>query len=200
MKVWVGGEAMLGMFAVGALVAYFVAYEIVMFYSMFKNAAGMWGPDRFRPAISGIANILLSILLVQVMGANGVVLALALTTWAISVTWITRNTFSYVLKTPFSAWGIEFLKYILLIVACAILSYLCCDAVPMQGVLGLLVKLLIAFIASALVFLIPSLRNAVLLDALIMVDSATKGRLAFPSCFIRVFRRLNPPKEATSGE
>lgn len=179
MEVWVGSDAMLGACSVVSLVAYFVAYEVVMLFSMFKNAAGKWGPDRFRPAISGLANIVLSIALVRVMGVDGIMLALAVTTWMISVSWITRNTFVYVLKVPFNRWAIELFAYIGLVSACAALSYLSCFFLPLQGAAGLLLKFVVSLTTSFLIFVLFSMRNVELANAVKMINSAMNGRVSF---------------------
>lgn len=179
MEVWVGPDVMLDNFAVVELAAYFIAYEIVMLLSMFKNAAGMWHPDRFRPAVSGITNIVLSYALAQFMGVDGVLLALAITTWAISVTWIVRNTFVYVLKVPFREWALACARYIALSVACAVASALVCAAIPVSGITGLLLKFVAALVVSLAIFFVASLGDVELEKAAVMVNSACGGRLSF---------------------
>lgn len=187
MEVWVGPDAMLGGLAAAALVAYFVAYEIVMLLSMFKNAVGMWHPDRFRPVISGLANIVLSWALARFIGVDGVLLALAITTWVISVTWIVRNVFAYVLKVPFCEWGLSFAKYVVLTAVCAGASALVCPAVPVSGIVGLFVKFAISLAMSLTILFVASLSDEELDNAATMVNSASGGRLSF---FVRLIRRI----------
>lgn len=187
MEVWVGPDAMLGGLAVAALVAYFVAYEIVMLLSMFKNAAGMWHPDRFRPVISGLANIVLSWALARFIGVDGVLLALAITTWAISVTWIVRNTFAYVLKVPFREWGLSFAKYVALTAVCAGVSALICPTVPVSGIVGLVVKFVVSLAMSLAIFFVASLGDEELDNAAMMVNSASGDRLSF---LVRLAQRI----------
>lgn len=187
MELWVGPDAMLGSFSVVSLVAYFVAYEIVMLLSMFKNAAGMWGPDRFRPAISGAVNIFLSVLLVHVMGIDGIVFALAITTWLISVVWITRNTFVYVLRVSFSGWAAHFFWYVALVAASVGLSVLVCAAIPLQGIVGLVLKLLVSLVVCCLTFFVFTIRDSELMNAAKMVNTAMGGKL---SSIVRVITLL----------
>jgi hypothetical protein len=196
MCIWVGQGAMLDTFAVACLVAYFVAYEIVMLFSMFKNAAGIWKPDRFRPAVSGLINIVMSVILVRVADVDGILFALALTTWLISVAWIIRNSFTYVLKVPFLFWASKFIGYVAIIVVGSVLSYCVCMIIPIGGVIGLLVKLIAAVIISLVVFVVPSLWNISLLDAVQMVNAALSGRLAFVVTAIEIIQNALKIKHA----
>ena len=75
MEMWVGTELMLKDAIVILLVIYFCVYELTQFFSVYKEAAGIWHQDRFRPLICSIINITLNLIFVQKWGVYGVVLA-----------------------------------------------------------------------------------------------------------------------------
>ena len=62
MELWVGTDLMLKDLIVILLVIYFCVYELTQFFSVYKEAAGIWHEDRYRPFICSIVNIVLNLL------------------------------------------------------------------------------------------------------------------------------------------
>ena len=177
MEMWVGRNAMLGDASVVMLALYFVAYETVMLLSLFKDAAGMWRPDRFRPAVSGFANIVLSIVLVHFWGVDGILVALVLSTWLISVTWILGNVSKFVLQTSFKRWvGLYGTCNALTVLGC-ICSFMTCNILSVNGIVGIIVKLLVTAVVSGTIFVIPFFRTPDFQAAIDMLNSAIGGKL-----------------------
>lgn len=61
---------------------------------MFKSALGLWREDRFKPVVSGVANLALSVALISVWGLNGAIVSTILAFLVIEIPWEGR---------PFSA-------------------------------------------------------------------------------------------------
>lgn len=65
----------------------FYLYNSKSLFDTYKSSLGLYWYDRYRPIISGIANIILSIVLGLVMGFNGILLATIITYVAIDL-WV----------------------------------------------------------------------------------------------------------------
>ena len=125
MKIWVGKTLMLENSMVICFVIYFMVYEFNQIFITYKDAAGIWHEDRYRPLIVSVSNLILNIFLVQFIGLFGVLLSTILTTALIGIPWLIHNVFSkqfnikpwkYILKeikfliVAMFAWGLcEFL-------------------------------------------------------------------------------------------
>lgn len=111
MKMWVGNGLLLKDEIVILLVIYFCVYEMTQFFSVYKEAAGIWHQDRFRPLICSIINIVLNLVLVQKMSVYGVVLATIISSGFISLPWVIHNVFKYILKENPIIYLKKFIKY-----------------------------------------------------------------------------------------
>ena len=64
--------------AVICLCVYFFIFEINQLLNTYKDAAGIWHEDRFRPLVTAAVNLGMNLALVQVCGIYGVLLSTAL--------------------------------------------------------------------------------------------------------------------------
>ena len=70
--VWLGGEYVLGLDVLMALVLNFYFYVSRSSFGVFKDAAGIYHEDRFVPIVESVLNISASIILVKLIGLPGV--------------------------------------------------------------------------------------------------------------------------------
>lgn len=95
MRIWVGEELMFPFYVVLELGLYFYIYQIRKIPVVYKDAAGIWWEDRYRPYVSMITNVVLNILLVQVVGISGVILS-TIFSLCVSIPWENHTIFKYV--------------------------------------------------------------------------------------------------------
>lgn len=95
MKIWVGDELMFPFYVVLQLGLYFYIYQIRKIPVVYKDAAGIWWEDRFRPYVCMVVNIVLNIVLVQIIGISGVILSTVFSL-LISIPWENYTIFKYV--------------------------------------------------------------------------------------------------------
>ena len=75
MKLWVGEKLMLNFSAIIFFCIFFYVNQVHAILDLYKDAAGMWHEDRFRPFTVAMINLILNIILVNVIGVYGVLLA-----------------------------------------------------------------------------------------------------------------------------
>lgn len=96
MKLWVGEKLMLPLLTAFFMSMYFYIYQIQRTLLVFKDAAGLWYEDRFRPYVSMVLNLASNLIMVQIIGLNGIVLSTILA-FLISIPWcnyvVFRNLF-----------------------------------------------------------------------------------------------------------
>ncbi len=94
MKIWVGQKYELAFSVVVCLCIYYFIYEINQLLNMYKDAAGIWHEDRFRPLVTALSNLIMNLILVQWIGIYGVVLSTVISMLFIGMPWLLHNLFT----------------------------------------------------------------------------------------------------------
>lgn len=97
MRIWVGEELMFPFYVVLELGLYFYIYQQRKIPVVYKDAAGIWWEDRFRPYVCMVTNVVLNILLVQIIGVSGIILSTVFSL-LISIPWENYTIFKYVFR------------------------------------------------------------------------------------------------------
>ena len=90
---WVGPELMLGNSEVVCFAIYFFVFSLNRWLSVYKDAAGLWHKDRFRPLVVALINLGLNLCLVHRRGICGVILATVLSQAVVGIPWVLHNLF-----------------------------------------------------------------------------------------------------------
>ena len=147
MILWVGEEYLLPFSTVVMLGVYFYEWKMLDVLVLYRDAAGMWWSDRFRPYIVSVLNIIGNVTLVYFFGLNGVVFATLFTSLCISYPWVLIVLFKEYFKR--NAW--DYLKllscYTLIAIACGVGTYYLCSLCPDSGVGAFVIKTLICLVA-----------------------------------------------------
>lgn len=99
MRLWVGEKLLMPFSVVICLCIYFYLYETTRLMNVFKNAAGIWHEDRFRPLISALVNLGLNLAVVKYIGIYGIVISTIVALGVIEVPWLLRNIFTVMYDT-----------------------------------------------------------------------------------------------------
>ena len=122
MLVWMGGDSMLQ----GGIVVCFVVYYYTMgankMINMFKDAAGIWRIDRWRPLTAALVNLGLNLITVRWLGLYGVLLSSVVSIVFIQIPWLFYNLFREVFPRQFMG------RYIRLFCGLTAAALVCCGA------------------------------------------------------------------------
>lgn len=152
MKIWVGPNLLLDFSCVICLVVYYYIYEINSLLNLYKDAAGIWHKDRYRPLVTALANLALNLILVNYIGIYGVLLSTVITMLGIGMPWIIHNLFSEIFKINPKEYIIKLLKYLIITVVVVILTYFACSPIKGDSIMSLIIKAIICFIVSNALF------------------------------------------------
>ena len=143
MKVWVGDELLLPFYFVILFCIYLTGNIIVQLLSVYKDAAGIWHKDRFRPLASGITNLGLNLIFVNYFNLMGVVLSTIISVFFVSVPWIIKNVFILIFPGRFRDYFRLMINMLCAISISAIFPYLICYAIEGDGIGKLVLNLVI---------------------------------------------------------
>lgn len=174
MKIWVGSELLLDFPCVICLVIYYFIYEINALLNLYKDAAGIWHKDRYRPLVTAISNLILNIILVNIIGIYGVLLSTVITMLFIGMPWIIHNLFSEIFKVKSKKYVIKLLKYVLFTIVVSIITYFTCNLIKGDSILVLIIKAIICFVVANSLFFIIYRKSEEMADTKILVKKILK--------------------------
>ena len=151
MSIWMGEENMLGIGLVLCFVVYYYSMGANKLINMFKDAAGIWRRDRWRPMTAALVNLTLNLATVRWLGLYGVLLSSVFSIVVVQIPWLFHNLFAEVF--PRYCMG-RYIRLFLSLTAVALLS--CAASWFVCGLFSLGVWPSM-FINAALSFLVPNL-------------------------------------------
>lgn len=153
MKIWMGEDMMFPMIIVIQLVAYFYIYQIRRMVLTYKDAAGIWWEDRFRPYVMMVVNLILNIVLVQVIGISGVIIS-TIISMLVSLPWENYTVFKYIFDEKSGKYYLDMFKYLAVTLVAMILTYFVCELLPFEHLINLLLRLVVCLIIPNILFFV----------------------------------------------
>lgn len=154
MLMWVGENLTAGMDLAIYMTIYFLVGESRKVVMVFKDAAGMWWADKWKPIVGCSVNLFLNITSVQIIGINGVIISTIVSYLFVELPWETHVLFKNYFKISEKDYYIEMLKYWCLTFACTGISWCVCSFLPSTGFVSFCVKGCICVVVSNIMFYI----------------------------------------------
>ena len=150
MSIWVGSELCLGKVFSVLMALYFYLYEVQRTILTYKDAAGIWREDRFRPYCTMVVNLGSNIVLVKLIGIYGIVLS-TIIAFAISLPWANKVLFETLFKFSGKENLFYILKGLLVTTLASIITFYLCNFLPIN-IEYLLIRITICMIVPNIVF------------------------------------------------
>ena len=186
MKIWAGEKSMQPFGFVICISAFFFVWELYRLINVYKDAAGMWHEDRFRPLASAIANLAMNLILIQFWGLYGVILSTLLSVLFVGTPWLLHNIFTNLFDMKYCRRYVGKLIYYVVVTAVAsAATYGVCYFVKMEGMLGLGIKTAICCVVPNIIFLLVFYRMEEFKQFIRLVDNITGKKLHLEEKVIR---------------
>lgn len=174
MILWVGKDLLLDFPCVICLVIYFFVYEINAVLLLYKDAAGIWHKDRFRPLVTALTNLILNLILVNVIGLYGVLLSTVLSSIIIGLPWLIQNLFTEIFKENPKKYLIKILKYTILTIITCVITYWACNLVNGNTFYTLIIKAIICVSIPNVFYTITCYRSSEMQEAISLIKKIMK--------------------------
>ena len=149
MRIWVGEELTLPFIVPLLMTVYFYVLTMGDVRYAYVNASGIWWELRWRALAESVANLVLNIILVQVLGLAGVILATLLSLFVINFVYGSHLTFKYYFgMDKAKAFYLDHLLYLAVCAAVCTVTYLVCGLLP-DGGIGLWLAKALACVACS---------------------------------------------------
>ena len=152
-KLWLGEKMMFDDGIMVVFCVYFFSIHFSRVCHIYRDAAGLWWQDRFRPIVETVVNLSLNILLVRFIGVSGVMLSTIFCIVFIEGTWGTRILFKhYFTEEKQSVYMLKLLwSWIITAVAGAV-CYFVCKLIRLSGIPAFIVYGIVATLTANIVY------------------------------------------------
>lgn len=154
---------------------YFYLVTMQQINGMYKDAAGAWHQDRFRPLIVAMINLTLNLTFVRSWGIYAILLSTIVSYIFVSMPWMIVNVFKYVFKRKSKDFIIDAIGYF--VIACCVtgISYYVCKIFPEMNLLAeLIINFAIVIIFSNTVMFVIFRKNKYFNQMVDLADRVTK--------------------------
>lgn len=151
-KLWVGSNNMLEMSIPLLLSLYFYISNIRRVETTFKDAAGMWKADFWKPYISVLVNLTLNIILVNVWGLEGVIVSSIVDIVFVEIPWEVHVLFNKYFQKKETLYYKSFLEITAFFFLTALITFLICTLAP-EGIIGLFLRGVICITVPNMLFI-----------------------------------------------
>lgn len=160
MKIWMGEDKMLSMGMVVLFCLYFVIFMYNKLFNVYKDAAGLWYEDRFRPLVTSLANLGMNLCFIRCIGLYGVIASTVLSILCIGIPWLLRNLFQLLFHRSAGQYLKELGKYVAVTLASCGISFFLTRGLYGEGLIGLVLYGIVAVAVPFCMYLIIFRKNA----------------------------------------
>lgn len=154
MKLWMGSNMLLGMDSVILICIWFYIGVIENSFFLYLSGVGLWWELRWPYICSTISNIVLNVVLGKFFGSSGIIFASLLSSIIFGFIWQCCVIFkNYFHKTPCQFYRCQ-IVYFFVAILIALICYILCFTIHVDGTFGLVVKLLICSCIPCLLIII----------------------------------------------
>jgi len=166
-QLWMGEDNMLAAGLVLCFVVYYYSMGANKLINMFKDAAGIWRIDRWRPLTAALVNLGLNLATVRWLGLYGVLLSSVFSIVIVQIPWLFHNLFREVFPRQYLG---KYARLFCGLTAVALVScgasWFLCSLYSLNVWLTLLVNAAVSFLVPNLCYFVVYGRNPVFRDSL----------------------------------
>ena len=141
-------------------VLYFYSWKIRSVNLRFKEAAGMWKDDFWKPYVAAIVNIVVNIVLVNTIGIDGVLISTIIAMVFINMPWEVHVLYSNLLDRKEHEYYFFMMRRIAVTIVAGMLTYICCSYVKLDNVIHRWIgKALVCMVIPNIVLVILSIKD-----------------------------------------
>ncbi len=139
---------------------YFFSWKINDIVYTFKDAAGIWEYDRFRPLIASLCNLIINIILVNYIGVYGIVISTIACEVTFSLFWGTKVVFNHYFMKDFKGYLFKVLLFSVQTIVMCGATFAICKLVAIDNLtVKFLVEIIICLFIPNIIFILFNIRN-----------------------------------------
>lgn len=178
MKIWMGKEMMQPFSIVVCIVVMFFVGQINTLLNLYKDSAGLWHEDRFRPLVTSVVNLGMNLILVQFWGLYGVVLSTILAMMFVGMPWLLHNLFTVLFdRNDLGGFLKKLVVYVFVVLISCIVCIMICNCLHFGEWITLVARLMVCCIVPNVIYVFVYYRTPEFRETLQLADKITKNKL-----------------------
>lgn len=178
MQLWVGESLMLGFGEVVCFCIYFYVLEINQILILYKDSAGIWHTDRFRPLLTALVNLTLNLLTVRFWGLYSIILSTCISYIFIGIPWLLHNLFTVLFnKNQLKDYISDLIIYIFTSFIVCMVSLIVCRFDKFGNCLNIFINGVICCIISNSIFLLIYHRRREFYQGIELLNKISNGKI-----------------------
>lgn len=159
MKLWVGENLMMGNSILILFCAYFYILKTCDICYVYRQAAGIWWKDKYRPIFEAILNLTLSLILIKKIGIEGILISTIITMSFINFFWAGHILFKSYFKRSMIEYINHSLLYLFNTIIVVIITYVLCNTITDNGYLSFILKIMICIVVPSILLIVIYSKN-----------------------------------------
>lgn len=159
MIIWVGKENIFPTSTMIIIVVYFYSQKSRLIGLNYKDAAGLWHLDFWKPYVGLVVNLVVNIILVKVIGVNGVYISTILTMFFVYFPWETWALFKGIFNGSSKEYVKQYFYYTFETTIASGTAFWITSMIKIEGIVGMCVKAILGLIIGNGIYLITNLKN-----------------------------------------
>lgn len=160
MVLWAGKSNLFPFITVVFIVVYFYSQKSRVIIINFKDAAGLWNFDFWKPYIGILFSVGSKLILVNIMGIDGIFLSSILTFILIYLPMETYVIFRHLFQKSPKKYILKYIYYTIVTIIACVLSYRILEVVQGSGYISFIIKGLLCLTLACTIFLIFNISNS----------------------------------------
>ncbi len=152
MKLWVGDGMLMPFRTMVLMCLYFFLPRVTTITYTYREAAGLWWEDRYRPLIAAVVNLGINLVLVRFWELDGVIISTLVCTIFINIPWGSYILFKNYFKRSVKEYFLRILVYTAITVIVSFATFVILSFFPKQGIQSFIVKCIICVFLPNLIF------------------------------------------------
>lgn len=178
MKIWMGKDLMFEMNVVILFVIYFYSWLFRRIGLTYKDAAGMWEQDFWKPYVGIAVNIIANIILCKIIGVPGTLISTIVIMLFIYFPWETNVIFKQIFKKSQKEYYLRMFLYLFCTVIVGLFTFKICTLISIEGIVGLILKGIICIVIPNILYVLFYFRTYEFNDVKKRVIDLVNGRKA----------------------
>ncbi len=176
MIVWMGEKLLFSFEIVVLLVVRFYSEQIRKVVLTYKDAAGMWWADKWKPLVGCVVNLILNVLLVKTIGVAGVMISTIISYALIEMPWETHVLFKFYFLEGEKKYYIEMIQATVSALIAGAVTFGVCSLIEVNHILAIIIKFFVCVLVFNAIFMILNCKNPYFISGFRFVKSIV-GRI-----------------------
>ena len=172
MYIWTGERLMFPFYVVLEFGLYFYIYQIRKIPITYKDAAGIWWEDRYRPYVCMVTNLVLNVMLVQIIGVSGIILSTVLSLF-VSIPWENYTIFKYIFHCSSKKYYLKMFYYCFSMIIAGFTTFMVCELFN-QGIIYFFIRSIICIAIPNIIFVIMNCKCREFKDTVLFIKGVLK--------------------------